>query len=319
VLHTASDTAALALGSKTPKSSPTTVTELPPLTALFSSPYDTTAASKLKTGADVPAMPPMLTADSPYIVPIELLMQAIVVADVQDDVSHAAISSALVAVGSPTPKSSPATVTELPPLGAELRAAPEATAASKLKTGPDVPATPPTLTADSPNIMLIELLKHERVVADVHDDVPQATISSALVAVGSPTPKSSPTTVTELPPLGAELRAAPEATAASKLKTGADVPATEPTLTVESPNIVRMELLKQEIVVAEVHDDVPHTAISSALVAVCSPTPKSSPETVSELPPLGAAFKAASDATAASKLKTGLDVPATPPTLTADR
>ena len=47
VLHTASDSAALALRSETPKSSPTTVTELPPLTALFTSPYESTAASKL--------------------------------------------------------------------------------------------------------------------------------------------------------------------------------------------------------------------------------------------------------------------------------
>jgi len=66
-----------------------------------------------------------------------------------------------------------------------------------------VPTNPATLTADSPNIVLIELLRHATVVADVHDDVPQATISSALVAVSSPTPKSSPATVTELPPDGA--------------------------------------------------------------------------------------------------------------------
>jgi len=250
---------------------------------------------------------------------IELLKQEIVVAEVHDDVSHTAISSALVAVGSPTPKLSPAIVTELPPLGAELRAAPEATAALKLKTGADVPVTAATVIADSPYIVLIELLRQDIVVADVHDDVPQATISSALVAVCSPTPKSSPATVTELRPLTAELRAAPEATAASKLKTGADVPATPPTLTADSPNTVLIELLRQEIVVAEVQDDVPQATISSALVAVCSPTPKSSPETVSELPPLGAAFQAASDATAASKLKTGLDVPAAPPTLTTDR
>jgi hypothetical protein len=195
----------------------------------------------------------------------------------------------------------------------------DTTAASKVKTGTDVPAMPPMLNADSPNIVLIELLEHLIVDADVHDDVRQGAISSALVAVCSPTPKSSPATVTELRPLGATLLATPEATAASKLKTGADVPATPPTLTADSPNTVLIELLRQERVVAEVQDDVPQATISSALVAVCSPTPKSSPETVSELPPLGAAFQAASDATAASKLKTGLDVPATPPTLTADR
>jgi hypothetical protein len=34
--------------------------------------------------------------------------------------------------------------------------------------------------------VLIEPLKHKSVVAEAQDDVPQATISSALVAVGSP-------------------------------------------------------------------------------------------------------------------------------------
>ena len=134
-----------------------------------------------------------------------LLRQEIDVAEVHDDVPHTAISSALVAVCSPTPKSSPVMVTELPPVMAELVVAPDAAATSKLKTGLDVPATPPTLTADSPNIVFIELLRQAIVVADVHDDVLHATISSALVEVNSPAPKSSPVTVTELTPLRAML------------------------------------------------------------------------------------------------------------------
>ncbi|WP_289460382.1 hypothetical protein, partial [Klebsiella pneumoniae] len=80
------------------------------------------------------AIPPTLTADRPYIVLIELLKQARVVADIQDDVSHETISDAPVAVGSPTPKLSPETVIELPPLGALLTSTEDATAASKLKT-----------------------------------------------------------------------------------------------------------------------------------------------------------------------------------------
>ena len=130
---------------------------------------------------------------------------------------HASISSAAVAVTSPTPKSSPQTVTELPPLGAVLRSAADATAESKLKTGADVPATPPTLTADIPNIVIIELLTHTIVVADVHDDVPHASISRAAVAVNSPTPKSSPQTVTEPLPLLGPFCAMSEAIGASKL------------------------------------------------------------------------------------------------------
>jgi hypothetical protein len=109
------------------------------------------------------------------------------------------------AVCSPTPKLRPLTVTHIPPLDGLLKKMREVEAPSKLKTGADVPATPPTLTADSPNIALIELLRHAMVVADVQDDVPHTAISSALVAVCSPTPKSRPTTVKELPPLGAML------------------------------------------------------------------------------------------------------------------
>jgi len=67
--------------------------------------------------------------------------------------------------------------------------------------------------------------------------------------------------------------------------------------------------------VADVHDDVPHgpesprPPRSSPAVAVCSPTPKLSPETVKEPYPLWGAFRPTADAAAASKLKTGLPVP----------
>jgi hypothetical protein len=43
---------------------------------------------------------------------------------------------------------------ELPPLTAEFRNHPDPTAASKLYTALAVPATPPTLTADTPYIVL---------------------------------------------------------------------------------------------------------------------------------------------------------------------
>ena len=51
-----------------PKLSPVTVTELPPLTALFNSPYEATAASKLSDALAVPTMLPTLTADTPQTV-----------------------------------------------------------------------------------------------------------------------------------------------------------------------------------------------------------------------------------------------------------
>ena len=106
-------------------------------------------------------------------------------------------------------------------------------------------------SADSPNIVLIKLLRQEIVVAEVRDDVPHAAISSELMAVWSPNPMSSAETVTGLPPLGAAFRAKDEPAAATELKLGNDVP---------------------KVAVADVHDDLPHGTISSALVDVSSPT-----------------------------------------------
>jgi hypothetical protein len=70
-------------------------------------------------------------------------------------------------------------------------------------------------------------------------------------------------------------------------------------------------------VVADVHDDVKHEPRSpppprsSAAVAVCSPTPKLRPDTVTDACPLYGAFRRASEVAAASKLKIGLPVPDT--------
>ena len=77
-----------------------------------------------------------------------------------------------------------------------------------------------------------------------------------------------------------------------------------------SPKLFDMQLT----VVADVHDDVKHTPRSpppprdSPAVAVCSPTPKLSPLTVSDAYPLCGTFSRASDAAAESKLKPRLAV-----------
>jgi hypothetical protein len=61
----------------------------------------------------------------------------------------------------------------------------------------------------------------------------------------------------------------------------------------------------------DVNDD------ASALVAVCSPTPKERPETVTEYPPDIARFGCSvNEAAGASKLNTGLPVPETDATVT---
>jgi hypothetical protein len=59
---------------------------------------------------------------------------------------------------------------------------------------------------------------------------------------------------------------------------------------------------KQLNTVADVHDDVTHNASDSAVLELCSPTPKLSPQTVTELPPLTAELSCPYEATAASKL-----------------
>jgi hypothetical protein len=59
----------------------------------------------------------------------------------------------------------------------------DTTGASKLSPDVIVPAMLPTVTALVPDIDATELLKHARMVADVHDDVLHVDISSAPVVL----------------------------------------------------------------------------------------------------------------------------------------
>ena len=148
--------------SKTPKLSPVTVTELPPLTALFNSPYEATAASKLSDALAVPTMLPTLTADTPQTVLAALPRHASAVAEIHDDLSHTTVSKTAVPLRSTEPKLSPLTVTELPPLNGPFCSHADPTAASKLYAALAVPARPPTLTADMPYIVIAKRLRHAR-------------------------------------------------------------------------------------------------------------------------------------------------------------
>ncbi len=143
-------------------------------------------------------------------------------------------------------------------------------------------------------------------------------ISSPPVALRSTEPKLSPVTVNELPPLTAAFRSHPDPTAASKLYPSTCVPAAPPTVTLDVCTPVAAALDKHPKLVADVHADVMHTPSESDTLPLVSHPPKLSPTTLTELPPLTAAFSCPYDATAASKLYTALAVPATPPTLTAD-
>ena len=99
-------------------------------------------------------------------------------------------------------------------------------------------------------------------------------------------------------------------TAASKLKIGRPVPDTDPTVTLALPKMSPRLFDMQLTVVADVHDDVRHDPRSpppprdSPAVAVCSPTPKPRPLTVSDAYPLGDALRTELEAAAASNENT---------------
>jgi hypothetical protein len=168
-------------------------------------------------------------------------------------------------------------------------------------------------------------------VAELHDDVSHSRCvyspdvnddASAPLTVCSPTPKFRPETVTEYPPDIAKFGCSVNDDAgASKLKIGLPVPDTEATVTLAAWKTSPTGFDRHASVVADVHDDVKHTPRSptpprsSAAVAVCSTTPKSSPDTVKDAYPLCGAFCSISDTTAASKLKTDLPVPVTAATV----
>jgi len=251
------------------------------------------------------------------------------VADVQEDVAQLATfpSIPVLTVWSETPKLRPDMVTEEEPDNAILRCIPDAAAVSKLKMGLPVPGTAATVTLTvfmkSPNAFD----RHANVVADVHDDVkhaprsPRPPRSSPAVAVCSPTPKSSPDTVTDAYPLGGAFSSTSDARAASKLNTGRPVPDTPATVTLADRNKSPNAFDRHASVVADVQDDVKHAPRSpppprsSPAETVNSLIPKFSPETVSDAYPLCGAFCCTFDVTAASKLKMDRPVPATDSTV----
>ena len=87
-----------------------------------------------------------------------------------------------------------------------------------------------------------------------------------------------------------------DAVAESKLKIGLPVPETTAIVTLAAWKTSPTGFDRHASVVADVHDDVAHTPRSptpprsSAAVAVCSPTLKSSPDTVKDAYPLCGAF-----------------------------
>jgi hypothetical protein len=100
------------------------------------------------------------------------------------------------------------------------------------------------------------------------------------------------------------------------------VPDTAATVTLARPNKSPNAFDTHANVVEDVQDDVKHTPRSPPppgerpAVAVCSLTPKLSPDTVIDAYPLCSVFSRASETIAASKLNAPFTVPTTPPTVT---
>ena len=106
-------------------------------------------------------------------------------------------------------------------------------------------------------------------------------------------------------------------TTPSKLNAFAAVPAMAATLITTDMSIYVDGAVEHAVLVADVHDSVLHTTLARARVAVSSPYPKLSPETVMDEPPVRTAFGIAPTLTAGtSKLKAALPpVPVTAPTV----
>jgi len=229
--------------------------------------FDAKGASKLKVKSfPVPEARATVRLALPKRSPNAFDRHATVVADVQDDVKHTPRSpppprsSPAVAVGSPTPKFSPETVSDAYPLCGAFPCTFEVTAASKLKTDSPVPEKDATVscinryTSDSGAVL------QTNAVPDVHIDVEQLARfpSIAALSVWSLTPKLRPDTVTGAKPDDAIFRCTADATAVSNLSTGDPGSATDATVTLtdvmKSPNAFD----RHANVVADVHDDVKH-------------------------------------------------------------
>jgi len=193
-----------------------------------------------------------------------------VVAEVHVDVKQTASDSDTLAVKTELPKSRPDTVIELRPITALFSRLNVSTAASKVNTDSPVPTVLPTLTVPKSTSDTAGDERHCSVVAVVHVVVLQKPFESAAAGEKSTVPKLRPIIVTELPPLRALFSSTSDRTAASKVYPRYRVPATDPTVKVETSVIVAGTYAVHATVVSDVHDDVSHAASDSVAVAVRS-------------------------------------------------
>ena len=212
----------------------------------------------------------------------------------------------------------PLTLRETPPLVPTFNI-PEydTTAASKLNPDTCDPTTIPTLTATVAPSYTVLAHRHAADVVDVHMLVLHAASATIADIVRSFEPKLSPLTVTESPPLLAAFAIEYDTIAASKENTDCSVPIVAPTVTCTSLPAVCMLLGRQITDVPDVHPPVWHARSPSRTLAVKSTSPRLSPLTVIDPPPLVAPFAyTIDDATGASYDSSSSPVPAAALTVT---
>lgn len=155
VVHKAFERLAVALKSGGPNTNPLTVTDAPPLPAMFVNACDAIGASKVRMECPVPAIAPIVTvnllseaeADPITCCSSYGLSHVTDVEELQPVEVHARLSSCAVMLKSEDAKSRPLTVTFTRDVGAtliELKF--ERTAASNVYAETWVPATAPTVT-----------------------------------------------------------------------------------------------------------------------------------------------------------------------------
>jgi hypothetical protein len=162
-----------------------------------------------------------------------------------------------------------------------------------------------------------ESRRQRKLVLDTHEEVVHISLAFRRDAVNSYEPKFRPETVTDGRPLKGKFCRMDEATGASKVNRSRMVPASAATVSCAVPLVAgETAEVRHTTEVPDDHDVVWHDCVLCDADAEKSSSPKLRPVTVTDEYPLAAVLSWPFETTGASKLRTDVLVPATPPTLT---
>lgn len=162
-----------------------------------------------------------------------------------------------------------------------------------------------------------ESRRQRKLVLDTHEEVVHISLAFRRDAVNSYEPKFRPETVTDGRPLKGKFCRMDEATGASKVNRSRIVPASAATVSCAVPLVASETAeVRHTTEVPDDHDVVWHDCVLCDADAEKSSSPKLRPVTVTDEYPLAAVLSWPFETTGASKLRTDVLVPATPPTLT---